>query len=97
MKTVTIKAILILGGLMLASEGLFAGAGKALKNSISNELSNFHVQGLYVIGGIVVAGLVSYILINHFRKEEEKPLIHPKKNYAQLRRAHLKSINKKTA
>ena len=97
MKTPSFRAELILLGLLLINKGLFAGAGNELKNSLSNELSNFHIQGLYVIGGIIIAGLLSYILFNHFRKEETKPLIRPKTNYAQQRRAHLKALKGKNA
>ncbi len=96
MKTSTLKAILILGGLMLTGiQSMQAGITDQFNNSISNELSHFHVQGLFVIFGIVAAGLTFYFL-THKSVNEEKTIRH-RISYSQQRRQHHRAVIKKTA
>ncbi len=97
MKTTSFKALLILVGSLLISGNLSAGVGDQLSHSVSDELSHFHIQGLYVIGGIIVAGLLIYLLVNHFGKEEGKPFVRNRSNYAHNRRAQQRAIVKRTA
>jgi len=95
MKTTTLKAFLILGGSMLIGTGtMHAGNVDKFGSFVSSALSDFHLQGFYVIAGIVGAGLAFYFLSNHFIKEE-KPLRH-RINYTNPRRHHHRSIVKKT-
>ena len=59
------------------------------------ELSHFHVQGLYVIGGIIAAGLAFYFVTHKFGKEE-KP-VRQKISFSQQRRQHHRVVIKKTS
>ncbi len=96
MKTKTLRTALILGGLMLVGiQNMSAVTGDEFKQLVSNELSNFHMQGLYVILGIIGAGLTFYFFSNRFIKDE-KPVRH-KINYTHQRRHHHRTVVKKTA
>ncbi len=95
MKTTSLKAFLILGGSMLIGGTMQAGITDQFIHSVSNELSNFHVQALFVIGGIIAAGLTFYFL-THFIYKEEKPQ-RQKVSYSQQRRQHHRAVVKKTA
>ena len=96
MKTTTFKALLILGGLMLTGiQSMHAGITDQFSNSISNELSHFHIQGLFVIFGIVAAGLSFYFLTHKPVKEEGA--LRQKVSYTQQRRQHHRAVIKKTA
>ena len=85
--------------MLIGTGTLSAGVTSEFSNAVTNELSNFHIQGLYVIAGIVTAGLVIYLLINHFGKEEkveQRPL--RRAHYTTHRRhQHQRSVIKKTA
>jgi hypothetical protein len=96
MKTTTLKTALILGGLMLINaQSMNAGISDQLNHFIANELSNFHMQGLYVILGIIGAGLTFYFFSNRFIKDE-KP-VRQRINYTQQRRQHHRAVIKKTS
>ncbi len=97
MKTKTVKALLILGGLMLLNtQSMHAGIADQFKNFVGNEFTNFHLQSLYLIGGIILTGLSFYVIFNHADKEE-KPM-RTKVSYAsQQRRQHHRAVIKKTA
>jgi len=70
MKTKSIKAILLVFGLMLFNlNTASATIGEKFNQFVGSEFSN--MQGIYIIAGIVVASLVVYIVVNHFNKEEE--------------------------
>jgi len=96
MKTISNKTFLILAGLMFISNFIQAETSE-IKNFIGNELSNFHLQGFYVIGGIVAASLIIYVLINHFNKEEDEKIQRPAANAIHHRRHHHHKVVKKTA
>lgn len=96
MKNLNLKAILILGGLMLiGTESMQANGAGQFISSMSNELSHFHAQGLFVIAGIIAAGL-SFYFLTHKMEKEEKPL-RQKVSYSQQRRQHHRAVIKKTA
>ena len=98
MKTISIKAFFILFGLMLMSNNISAEIGEKLKNFVGSEYSNFHIQGLYVIGGIILASLLIYLLMNHFTKDEpEERKYRPSGNLMHHRRHHHHKVIKKTA
>ncbi len=96
MKTTSFKALLILGGLMLTGTKMQAGIIDSFKNFVGNEFTNFHLQGLYVIGGIVITSMVFYLLNSHFTKED-RPVVRQKVNPMHGRRQHQRSVIKKTA
>ena len=100
MKTSTIKALLIFTGSMLIGTGtLSAGVANEFSSAVTNELSNFHIQGLYVIAGIVTAGLVIYLFVNHFGKEEKEEQRPFRRGHYHTHRRHhhQRSVVKKTA
>ncbi len=76
MKTTKIKAFIILVGLVLVNiQSISAGVIDDVKKTAGNELSNFNMQGILLIGGIVGAGLLIYIISNYLTKEkDEQPL-----------------------
>ena len=80
---------------MLIGTTAQAGITDQFSHSVSNELSNFHVQSIFVIVGIVSAGLAFYFL-THFVYKEEKPQ-RQKVSYTQQRRQHHRAVIKKTA
>lgn len=73
MKTTKFKAFMILVGLLLVNvQTISAGIIDDVKKTAGNEISNFNMQGLLIIGGIIGAGLVIYIISNYFMKEKEE-------------------------
>jgi hypothetical protein len=69
MKTAFNKANLILAGLVLLGSGTMkAGISDKFKEFVGNEFSSF--QGLYIMAGVIISGLVLYVFVNHFGKEE---------------------------
>jgi hypothetical protein len=97
MKTISNKALLILAGLMLLCSGsIEAGIIDKFKEFAGAEFNNF--QGLYIMSGVIIAGLVIYILVNHFGKEEEQRNVRHGANYTHHRRhQHHHRIVKKTS
>lgn len=96
MKTTTLKAFLIMGGSMLiGTETMNASVTDQFGHFVSNELSHFHFQALYVILGVIAAGLAFYFLSNKLNKEEKT--FNHKINYPQPRRQHHRSVVKKTS
>lgn len=100
MKTTKIKALLILVGLVLVNiQSISAGVIDDVKKTAGNELSNFNMQGILLIGGIVGAGLLIYIISNYLtREKDEQPLgqnLHIGKRNHQ--RYHNRHIIKKTS
>ncbi len=97
MKTTSIKAFFILFGLMLVSNNISAEIGDKLKSIVGSD-SSFHIQGLYVIGGIIVASLVMYLLMNHFTKDEpEGRKYRPSSHLTHHKRHQHHKVVKKTA
>ena len=97
MKTTYIKRGLILfGSTLMAAETMRAGITDQFSNSVNNELSNFHIQGFFVIVGVIAAGLGFYFLNNKLNKEE-KALPQKKTVAAHQRRMHHRGVIKKTA
>lgn len=67
---------------------LFANAdfGGKLKNTVSKEFNS--LTGLYIMGGIIAAGLIIYIISNYVIKEKEEEL--PKDAFQHGQHNHLR-------
>ncbi|MBK9285425.1 MAG: hypothetical protein IPM51_14070 [Sphingobacteriaceae bacterium] len=89
------KAVLFLVGTMLLStQRASAGIVEKFQTFIGNEFSSF--EGLYIMAGVIIGGLVFYIVSNHFVKEEKKES-RPNLSVARERRNHHQRVIKKTA
>ena len=65
------KAILFLvGTVLVATQQAKAGIKEKFQTFIGNEFSSF--EGLYIMAGVIIGGLVFYIVSNHFIKEEKR-------------------------
>lgn len=70
MKTRSLKAMLLLVGVMLLNlNTALAGVGDKFSKFVDSDKSNY--QGLYIILGVVAASLVTYVIVNHYSKDEE--------------------------
>ncbi len=75
MKTTKFKAFMILVGLVLVNiQTLSAGVIDDMKKTVGNEVSNFNMQGILIIGGIIAAGLLIYIVSNYIVKDKEEQI-----------------------
>ncbi len=86
MKTTSIKAFLILFGLMLICIRINAQVGEKIKSFVGSEYSQFHIQGLYVIAGIIAVSVIINLLVMYFTREDEKT--RPNTNVPHHRRHH---------
>jgi hypothetical protein len=101
MKTTKFKAFIILLGLWLVNmQTITAGKMDGIKKFAGDQMSNFNMQGLLVIGGIVGAGLLIYIVSNHLVKDKEDETLTQQQYKAHKhnhnRHHHSKHIVKKT-
>lgn len=69
-----------------------------LKNTLVKDFANS--EGLYIIGGLVIASLLIYFVYNHLIKEKEDPeaqkmAAKPGANYKRHRQHHVKHVVKK--
>lgn len=94
-----IKRIVFLNILLFSY--LFASAdfGGKLKNTVSKEFNS--LTGLYIMGGIIAAGLIIYIVSNYVIKEKQEDIPkdaiqHSQHNHLRhkLRHSHGKDIKK---
>ncbi len=75
MKTTKFKAFMILVGLVLVNiQTISAGVIDDMKKTVGNEVSNFNMQGILIIGGIIAAGLLIYIVSNYIVKDKEEQI-----------------------
>lgn len=73
MKTTKFKAFLILVGLVLVNiTKMSAGVIDDVKKTAGAQVSNFNMQGILLIGGIIGAGLLIYIVSNYLVKDKEE-------------------------
>lgn len=101
MKTTTFKAISILVGLMLVNtQNMSAGAVSKFQKFAGDQMSNFNTQGLLVIGGIIGASLVLYIISNHLIKDKDEEVLVQKSQGGRQnhhRHHHARQVVKKTS
>ena len=101
MKTINFKAFAILIGLLLTNTYyLKAGVINNVQKFAGEQLTNFNLQGLLVIGGIIGVCLIIYIISNHLVKEKEEPITKQNSQIARYnhhRHGHTRSIVKKTS
>jgi hypothetical protein len=78
-KRLTLKRLALT--LMLTFSALASQAGftDKIKNTVSKDFNSF--QGIYIMGGIIVGGLLIYVVSNHMMKEkpedkEATPTVH---------------------
>lgn len=100
MKTTKLKAFMILVGLVLVNiQTMSAGVIGDITKFASDQMSNFNMQGLLVIGGVVGAGLLIYIVSNHLTKEKEEQHMGQNSHIGKRnhQRYHNRHIIKKTS
>ena len=101
MKATNFKAVSVLVGLALVnSQSMHAGVADKFQKFAGDQLSNFNMQGLLVIGGIIGASLLLYIISNHLIKEKEEPKFGQNPQVGRQnhhRHHHAKHIVKKTS
>ncbi|MEO6303948.1 MAG: hypothetical protein ABIP51_12330 [Bacteroidia bacterium] len=72
MKTTKLKALtILLGSMLVSSQHMSAGVIDNVKKFAGDQITNFNMQGLLVIGGVVGAGLLVYIISNHVIKDKD--------------------------
>jgi hypothetical protein len=70
MKTNSLKAFLTLVGLILLNFSASANdIGTQLNKFVNNDSTSMH--GVYIMLGVVVASLVTYLIVNHYNNKEE--------------------------
>lgn len=94
MKKLSIKSVFVLIGFMLVCSSANAAIGGKIKSFFGNELAQFHSRGLFLIGGVVIAGILSYFVRNLFDKEEETDRVHRPLNHTVHHRRHHHKIIK---
>ena len=101
MKTTNFKAMAILvGSVLINIQSMSAGVVDNVKKFAGDQVSNFNILGLLVIGGIVGASLIIYIISNHLIKEKEEPTIGQTgqvKRSIHSRHHHTRQVVKKTS
>lgn len=100
MKTTTLKAFMILVGLMLVNiQTMSAGVIGDISKFAGEQMSNFNMRGLWVIGGVVGAGLLIYIISNHLTKEKDEQPVGQNNHIGKRnhQRYHDRHIIKKTS
>ncbi|MEI8136487.1 MAG: hypothetical protein WCH21_04085 [Bacteroidota bacterium] len=101
MKTTNFKVLAVLLGLaLLKSQSMNAGVADKFQKFAGDQISNFSMRGLLVIGGIIGASLLVYIISNHLIEDKED---HKFGQNTQSRRQnhqrnhHSRNIAKKTS
>jgi hypothetical protein len=101
MKTTNSKAMVILVGLVLVSgQNMFANVIDSVANVSNNQMSNLNTQGLIVMGGIVGASLLLYIITTYVIKDKNEPVSDQKtpiNRHNHNRHHHNRHIVKKTS
>jgi len=101
MKTTNSKAMAILVGLVLVSgQNMFANVIDSVANVSNNQMSNLNTQGLIVMGGIVGASLLLYIITTYVIKDKNEPVSDQKtpiNRHNHNRHHHNRHIVKKTS
>ena len=101
MKTTKFKALMILiGSMLLSTQRMSASVIDNVKKFAGDQMANFNMQGLLVIGGVVGAGLLVYIISNHVigDKDEQTVEQNPHVNrHNHHRHHHTRHIVKKTS
>lgn len=77
MKTISkirmgIKRIVFLNILLLSSLAANADFGGKVKSTVSKEFTS--LTGIYIMGGLIVVGLVIYLISNYVFKEKDEKL-----------------------
>jgi hypothetical protein len=85
-KGMGIKRIFFLNILILSSFGAYADFGGKMKNELGKEFTS--LTGVYIIGGLVVAGLIIYLISNYVFKEKEEKL--PDEAFQHSQHNHLR-------
>ncbi|HRH11288.1 MAG TPA: hypothetical protein PLU73_07220 [Bacteroidia bacterium] len=95
MKTNFNKAMLILvGSMLLGTQSAHASIVDKFKTFIGNEFSSF--EGLYIMAGVIISGLLFYIISNHYVKDEKRE-VRTGLNPVRERRHHAHRVIKKTS
>lgn len=101
MKTINFRAMSILVGLALvSSQRMVAGVMDSVTNNSGNQMSNLNTQGLIVMGGIVGASLVLYILTTYVIKDKSQSVLDqkpPVNRHNHNRHHHNRQVVKKTS
>lgn len=101
MKTTNFKAFSALVGLVLVSnQKLCANVMDSATNVSGNQMSNLNTQGLIVMGGIVGASLLLYIITTYVIKDKKEPVFDQKTpitRHNHHRHQHNRQIVKKTS
>lgn len=85
------KAALLVVSLLFLSKEASAGIKDKFMEFVGNEFHSY--EGLYIMAGVIVSGLLIYIFTNHFVKEEKREIRH-NMNPARERRYHQRVIKK---
>ena len=76
MKTTNFKAVSVLVGLALInSQSMSAGVADKFQKFAGDQISNFNMQALLLIGGIIGTGLLFYIISNHLVTDKDESKI----------------------
>jgi hypothetical protein len=79
MKTTKFKAMAILVGLVLSNiQSMCAGVIDNVNKVDGGQISSFNMQGLIVMGGIVGASLLLYIVTTYVIKDKDEPILDQK-------------------
>jgi hypothetical protein len=94
-KNKVLSGLMILG-LVMSSLQSYAGVGEKFNKFIGSEFTN--ISGLYIILGVIAAGIIGKVLHHFFIKEEEKAPSNVKIGQHVHHRHHRpRSIVKKTS
>lgn len=101
MKTINFKAMSILVGLVLGgSQKMCASVIDSLTNGSGSQMSNLNTQGLIVMGGIVGASLLLYIITTYVIKDKSQTVLDQKtpiNRHNHHRHHHNRHVVKKTS
>jgi hypothetical protein len=101
MKTTNFKAISILVGLVLGgSQNMCASVIDSVTNGSGSQMSNLNTQGLIVMGGIVGASLLLYIITTYVIKDKSQTVLDQKtpiNRHNHHRHHHNRHVVKKTS
>lgn len=101
MKTTNFKAMSILVGLVLGGhQKTCANVIDSVANVSGSQMSDLNTQGLIVMGGIVGASLLLYIITTYVIKDKNEPVLDQKtpiNRHNHHRHHHNRHIVKKTS
>lgn len=80
------KRVLLLNFLIFISLYASADVGGKVKNTLSKEFNS--LTGVYIIGGLIAAGLIIYVITNYVFKEKEEEI--PKDAIQHSQQNHLR-------